>query len=115
LEIRRFGKRSPRGSGQLPGEVARDYISLRALQARLAVAHPNLGDERKTLAIVRRRFSNGLTTKFDLLRADVQVAATESAIPPLEAGAAETIHQLSVLLGERPRPACDSIRRQCVC
>ena len=86
----------------LLGEVARDYIGLRALQLRLAVAQANLNDQQKTLDIVRRRFNNGLTSNFDLVRASAQVAVTESTIPPLQAGAQQTIHEISVLLGESP-------------
>ncbi len=93
----------------LLGEVARDYIALRALQRRLAVAGANLDDQRKTLDIVRRRLKNGLTTNFDLVRANAQVAATESAIPPLEAGIRQTIHGISVLLGEPPLSLSDEL------
>jgi multidrug efflux system outer membrane protein len=86
----------------LLGEVARGYIGLRALQRRLAVAEANLEDQRKTLDIVRRRLGNGLAARFDVVRASAQVAATESAIPPLEAGIRQAVHGLSVLLGEPP-------------
>jgi outer membrane protein, multidrug efflux system len=93
----------------LLGEVARDYISLRALQRRLAVAGANLDDQRKTLDIVRRRFKNGLAANFDLVRASAQVSATESAIPPLEAGVRQTIYGISVLLGEPPLALSDEL------
>jgi multidrug efflux system outer membrane protein len=93
----------------LLGEVARDYIGLRALQRRLAVATANLNDQRKTLAIVQRRLKNGLTTNFDVVRANAQVAATESAIPPLEAGVRQSIYQISVLLGEPPMALSDEL------
>jgi len=86
----------------LLGEVARDYIALRALQRRLDVANANLRDQRKTLEIVQRRFNNGLTTNFDVIRATAQVSATESAIPTLESAVQQTIHQISILLGQPP-------------
>jgi NodT family efflux transporter outer membrane factor (OMF) lipoprotein len=86
----------------LLGEVARSYIGLRALQRRLSVARANLEDQRRTLDIVRRRMVNGLAANFDVVRARAQVAATDSAIPPLEAGIRQTVHSLSVLLGEPP-------------
>ena len=44
----------------LLGEVARNYIALRALQRRLDVARANLADQRQTLDVVQRRFKNGL-------------------------------------------------------
>jgi outer membrane protein, multidrug efflux system len=86
----------------LLGEVASQYISLRALQARLEIANQNLADQRHTLAIVQKRLKNGLTPAFDLVRASAQVDATESGIPPLEAGIRQTIYALSVLMGEDP-------------
>lgn len=86
----------------LLGEVAREYIDLRALQARLAIATQNLADQRHTLAIVQRRLKNGLVPTFDLVRANAQVDATESSIPPLESGIQQTIYALSVLLGQDP-------------
>ena len=69
----------------LLGEVASQYISLRALQARLDIANENLSDQRRTLAIVQKRLKNGLAPTFDLVRANAQVDATESSIPSLEA------------------------------
>ncbi|HUO07963.1 MAG TPA: efflux transporter outer membrane subunit [Phycisphaerae bacterium] len=86
----------------LLGEVARNYIGLRTLQRRLAVARANLDDQSQTLEIVTRRFKNGLTTNFDVIRASAQVTATQSTIPPLEAGINQTIYGLSILLGDQP-------------
>lgn len=91
----------------LLGEVAREYIALRALQTRLDIARQNLSDQRRTLAIVQKRFDSGLAPNFDLVRASAQVDATESSIPPLEAGILQTIYSLSVLLGQDP-PALTS-------
>jgi multidrug efflux system outer membrane protein len=93
----------------LLGEVARNYIGLRALQRRLAVARANVDDQQKTLSIVQRRFRNGLATNFDVVRASAQVSATQSAIPPLEAGARQTIYGISVLLGEQPLALSDEL------
>jgi NodT family efflux transporter outer membrane factor (OMF) lipoprotein len=86
----------------LLGEVAREYIALRALQTRLDIARHNLRDQRRTLAIVQKRFDNGVAPNFDLVRASAQVDATESSIPPLESGIHQTIYSLSVLLGQDP-------------
>jgi multidrug efflux system outer membrane protein len=86
----------------LLGEVARNYIGLRALQRRLEVAQANLADQRRTLDVVQRRFKNGLAPNFDLVRATAQVADTKSSIPPLQAGIQETMYGLAVLLGEQP-------------
>src|ERR1700728_1767415 len=91
----------------LLGEVANQYIALRALQARLEIANENLADQRRTRAIVQKRLKNGLAPTFDLVRATAQVDATESSIPTLESGIQQTIYSLSVLRGEDP-PALTS-------
>jgi multidrug efflux system outer membrane protein len=93
----------------LLGEVARNYISLRALQRRLAVAQANLQDQQKTLDVVERRLKNGLATTFDRVRAAAQLAATESSIPPLQAGINQTMYGLAVLLGELPTALVDEL------
>ena len=93
----------------LLGEVARNYISLRALQRRLAVAQANLQDQQKTLDVVQRRLKNGLATTFDQVRAIAQVAATESSIPPLQSGINQTMYSLAVLLGELPTALVDEL------
>jgi NodT family efflux transporter outer membrane factor (OMF) lipoprotein len=93
----------------LLGEVARNYISLRALQRRLAVAEANLADQNKTLEVVQRRFGNGLTTNFDVVRATAQVAATESTIPPLRIGIEQTTYAIAVLLGQQPMSLSDEL------
>src|SRR5262249_36105671 len=86
----------------LLGEVAREYIALRALQMRLDIAKANLADQRRTLDIVQGRFGKGNAPTFDLVRAREQVDATDSSIPPLESGIRQTIYSLSVLLGQDP-------------
>ncbi len=93
----------------LLAEVARDYITLRAFQRRLAVARDNLADQRQTLDIVQRRFNNGLATNFDIIRSSAQVSATESSIPILETGIRQTIHELSILLGDAPNSLSDEL------
>jgi len=93
----------------LLGEVARRYIELRALQRRLAVARENLADQRRTADIVQQRFDNGLAPNFDVVRARAQVVGTESSIPPLEAGIRQSVHELSVLLGEQPMALSDEL------
>jgi NodT family efflux transporter outer membrane factor (OMF) lipoprotein len=86
----------------LLGEVARNYVGLRALQRRLVIARANLADQEKTLDVVQRRFRYGLAPNFDQVRAAAQVAAIESSIPPLEAGIRQTMYAIAVLLGEQP-------------
>jgi NodT family efflux transporter outer membrane factor (OMF) lipoprotein len=93
----------------LMGEVSRNYIELRALQRRLEIAHSNLETQQRTVSIVERRFTNGLATQFDQLRARAQLESTSVAIPALEAGIRRAMFALSVLLGEQPMSLVDEL------
>src|SRR5262249_85370 len=86
----------------LLGELPRNFVRLRALQFRLSISRSNLEDQQTTLDVVRRRVDNGIAPNFDLVRATAQVSATESSIPPLQAGINQTMYGLAVLLGETP-------------
>ena len=84
------------------GEVARNYVDLRGFQRQLSVNRDNIGAQQEALAITRARLSAGLTTEFDVTRAEAQLATTESQIPSLEASLRRTLHRLAVLLGREP-------------
>jgi outer membrane protein, multidrug efflux system len=86
----------------LVGDVGNNYLSLRGLQQQLAVARKNLEAQKKTAAIIRRRFEVGTVSKLDLVNADAQVASTASQIPTLESQARAAIYSLGVLLGREP-------------
>jgi NodT family efflux transporter outer membrane factor (OMF) lipoprotein len=75
----------------------------------LAIAQANLQDQQKTLDVVQRRLKNGLAPDFDRVRATAQLAATESSIPPLQAGINQTMYGLAVLLGELPTALVDEL------
>jgi len=86
----------------LTAEVARNYVDLRTLQMRIAVAQSNLDAQKHTTDLTRQRFDVGFVSGLDVARAEAQVASTASQIPTLEASARQTIHNISVLLGDEP-------------
>jgi NodT family efflux transporter outer membrane factor (OMF) lipoprotein len=86
----------------LVGDVGNNYLGLRGFQQQLAVARKNLEAQKKTAAIIRRRFEVGTVSKLDLVNADAQVATTASLIPILESSARAAIYSLGVLLGREP-------------
>lgn len=86
----------------LQAEVAREYVELRGLQSRLAIARQNLVAQRGTAELTRAQVDAGQTTELDLTRAEAQVATTEASIPPLEAAERQALHRLAVLLGLEP-------------
>ena len=83
-------------------ELARAYVDLRGLQARLLIARQTLESQRKTAELTRARLDAGQTTELDVARAEAQVQATASVVPSLEAAARQSLHAIAVLLA---RPA----------
>jgi len=86
----------------LLGDVATNYISIRALQQQIAIAHENVVKQRRALAIARDRFHGGTTTGLDVFQAENVLAQTESTIPQLTAQLQQAEDALRVLLGMTP-------------
>src|SRR5207253_9553088 len=84
------------------GEVGLEYVTYRSLQQRIALANQNLAAQQGTLGLTRRLFGAGLAPELDVQRAAAQVATTASTIPLLVQQAAQTMHALSVLIGQPP-------------
>ena len=83
-------------------EVAANYIELRGIQQRIAIAGRNRDVQRETLELTRVRADAGLATELDVQRQAAQLAVTEAAIPALESAQSQAIHRLGVLVGEQP-------------
>jgi outer membrane protein, multidrug efflux system len=84
------------------GEVGRVYIELRGFQLRLEIASKNIKTQQDTLALTEARSKAGLATELDVARAKAQLDTTASVVPSLQTGIENSIHRLSVLLGEEP-------------
>ena len=83
-------------------EVARNYFELRGAQEQLAVAQRNANNQSETLKIAEARLDAGRGTEFDTARAQAQLNTTLATLPALQATIANTMHRLSVLVGEQP-------------
>ncbi len=83
-------------------EVARDYVQLRGVQARLDIARDNLQTARQSLQLTQQRAAGGVTTDLDVANASAQVSSTAAQIPQLQQQEAELINALSLLLGQGP-------------
>jgi NodT family efflux transporter outer membrane factor (OMF) lipoprotein len=86
----------------LLGEVALNYIEVRTIQARLAVAEANLAAQTETYELTAIRVQAGLTTALDLEQATYNLDSTRSQIPTLQSGLGEARNRLAILLGEHP-------------
>lgn len=86
----------------LVGEVAVNYIELRAYQQRLAIARANLASQDETLRIAGWREQAGLVGHGDVVQAQTNREQTRATLPDLEIGAAAAENRLAGLLGLAP-------------
>ena len=86
----------------LAAEVAVNYIELRGLQQRLAIARSNLTSQQETLQITQWRLQAGLTTSLVTEQARAAAEQTAAQIPSLEASLAQSRYSLAVLTGQVP-------------
>ena len=82
--------------------AARDWFTLRSLDARLATLRQTLAAREQTLTLVRRRVSVGYAAQLDLAQAEAEYRATEQQIPPTELAIRRMEDALSILLGRNP-------------
>lgn len=96
----------------LLAEVARNYVELRSSQRQATIARGNLQAQQETLELTRVRFTAGLVSDLDVARAEAQVQTTASQIPALEISSQQSVHLLSVLLGQEPNALVPELRRE---
>jgi NodT family efflux transporter outer membrane factor (OMF) lipoprotein len=88
--------------GTLAAEVALNYIDLRTVEQRLAIAEASLAARSENHEIIRWRQQAGLVSELDLAQATTDLAGTRAVLPPLRAAAVEAKNRLAVLLGRNP-------------
>jgi NodT family efflux transporter outer membrane factor (OMF) lipoprotein len=86
----------------LLAEVARNYIDLRAYQQQIAITQQNLAAQQHSAKLTRERFKGGFVSGLDVANAEAQAATTAALVPLLETSAQQTIHNLSILIGQPP-------------
>jgi multidrug efflux system outer membrane protein len=86
----------------LTAEVATDYLTLRTLQARIAILRGEMKSQGDTLSLVSARAKAGFVSELDVNQQNAQLQNTAAQIPPLEAQARATEHAIAILLAETP-------------
>jgi len=86
----------------LTGDAASNYISIRTLERRLAIARKNAGTQQQSLQIALTRFRGGVTSERDVEQARTILYNTLSTIPGLEARLRQAKNSLSILMGLPP-------------
>jgi multidrug efflux system outer membrane protein len=90
------------GEVSLTAEVANDYLTLRALQARIALGEAELERQKGVFTLIGERRRTGFVTNLDVNQQSTVVATAAAQIPQLDAQARGQIHALGVLIGEAP-------------
>lgn len=98
----------------LIADVADNYLLLRDLDNRIAIAGRTLESRVKSLEIIQARFDQGTVPLLDVNQADIEVADAAVTLTQLEREQVRTENSLSVLLGRNPGKVGrgDSILRQ---
>lgn len=93
----------------IAAEVARDYLVIREVQARLAVLRGSLAIARRTQALAAEQERAGLVTAADTARTDAQALAIETQIPQLELQQTQAAQRLAVLAAREPAALRDTL------
>ena len=86
----------------LLAEIARNYIALRGAQQRLRIAERHIQAQQDSVEVTQARYQAGLTSALDAAEAEALLANIRAQIPPLQTTVKQTLHRLSVLVGEPP-------------
>jgi NodT family efflux transporter outer membrane factor (OMF) lipoprotein len=90
------------GEVSLTAEVAKDYLSLRAAQARMAIFRAEIQRQQNALALVHARARAGFVTQLDVNQQKALVNTTAAELPGLQADARAYEHAIAVLLAQQP-------------
>jgi outer membrane protein, multidrug efflux system len=88
----------------LVSDVVTSYLQLRELDQALAISEQTLESRRATLALARRRFTEGVISELDVRQFEAEVAAPATRVADFARQRSEKEHQLAVLLGQMPGP-----------
>jgi len=80
-------------------DVARNYLDVRGLQARLEIARNDVATAQKTVDLLLTRFDRGLSNELDLTLARRQLANQQARLPELMAAVSAAESRLALLLG----------------
>jgi NodT family efflux transporter outer membrane factor (OMF) lipoprotein len=93
----------------LTADVANAYISIRALEKRIAIALQNVETQKENLKIVEARYKFGTASQLDVQQATLVLNNTLAFIPTLEAQLQQAKDALSLLLGMPPGKLADAL------
>ena len=78
------------------------YVTIRGLQARIAIAREQAATRRQLLSIVKLQYEKGIAAELQMRQVEGSLAQVDAQIPVLEAGLDAAMNALDVLLGTQP-------------
>jgi NodT family efflux transporter outer membrane factor (OMF) lipoprotein len=90
------------GEVSLTAEIATDYLTLRATQARIAILRAEAQAQQGVLQLTAARARTGFVTQLDVNQQTTLVESTRAQIPKLQAQVRAMEHAIAVLLAEQP-------------
>lgn len=84
--------------------TASGYLNLRGLDAQLDLARATLQSRVRSLALARRQFEVGYSSRLELSQAEAEYRTTAAVVPQLERSITQQENALAVLLGASPGP-----------
>lgn len=86
----------------LLSELAEDYVALRGVQLRLAIADANVRNAQEGVDMTERLYAQGLGTTLQTAQALSERDSEKAALEPLHTQVSKISHAIAVLLGEMP-------------
>lgn len=86
----------------LAANVVQQALAMASARAQIDEEDALLAEDRKNLALVQASFDAGSGTRVDVLTAQSQLAADQTALPPLRQQLSVARHALSILVGRAP-------------
>lgn len=86
----------------LISEVAQNYTSLRGFQQQKKIVEQNVEIQKEALELQRLKLQAGTANDLTVSQVEGQLAATQSAIPPLTTQITLASHRIAILLGKSP-------------
>ena len=83
-------------------QTADVYVTIRGLQARIAIARQQAETRRQLLSTVKLQYEKEIAAELQVRQAEGSLAQVEAQIPVLEAGLDAAMNALDVLLGAQP-------------
>lgn len=83
-------------------QTADTYITLRGLQARLAIAQEQVKTQQDLLGKAQLLYARGLTPEYEVRQTEGELAQVQASVPVLSAGLDAAMNALDIMLGTPP-------------